>query len=42
LSVLLTDQLGSPDPAAVDHAARQAASATLALIRGREALSEGG
>jgi len=40
-ATLLTDQPDSPDPAAVDRAARQAASATLALIRGREALGEG-
>jgi AcrR family transcriptional regulator len=41
-AALLTDQPGSPDPAAVNSAAGQAASATLALIRGRTALREGG
>jgi AcrR family transcriptional regulator len=40
-ATLLTDQPGSPDPAAVDHAAGQAARAVLALIRGSEALREG-
>jgi AcrR family transcriptional regulator len=40
-AALLTDQPESPEPAAIDRAARQAASATLALILGREALSEG-
>ena len=39
-AALLIDQPGSPDPAAVDRAAAQAASATLALIRGREALRQ--
>jgi len=34
-AALLIDQPRSPDPAAVDRAAAQAASATLALIRGR-------
>ena len=37
-AALLTDQPGSPDPAAIDRAAAQAARATLALIRGRAAL----
>ena len=41
-ATLLTDQPGSPDPVAVNRAADQAASATLALIRGRAALWEGG
>ncbi len=41
-AALLTDQSGSPDPAAVNRAAGQAASATLALIRGRAALWERG
>ena len=41
-AALLTDQPGSPDPTAVDHAADQAARATLALIRGRAALREDG
>lgn len=41
-AALLTDQPGSPDPAAVSRAAGQAASATLALIRGRAALREDG
>lgn len=40
-AVLLTDQPGSPDPAAVEHAAGKAANATLALIRGRDALRHG-
>jgi AcrR family transcriptional regulator len=39
-ATLLTDQPGSPDPAEVEHAAARAAAATLALIRGREALRE--
>lgn len=33
-AILLTDQPGSPDPAAVDRAAAQASRAVLALIRG--------
>ena len=37
-ATLLTDQPGSPDPADVERAAARAASTTLALIRGREAL----
>jgi AcrR family transcriptional regulator len=37
-ATLLNDQLGSPDPVEVNRAAGQAASATLALIRGRAAL----
>jgi AcrR family transcriptional regulator len=41
-AALLTDQPGSPDPAAVNRAAGQAASATLALIQGRAALRDGG
>ncbi len=41
-AALLTDQPGPPEPAAVDRAAAQAAAATLALIRGRAALREGG
>jgi AcrR family transcriptional regulator len=41
-AALLTDQPDPPDPAAVTRAARQAARATLALIRGRSALCEGG
>ena len=40
-AALLTDQPGSPDPADIDRAAEQAASATLALIQGRAALLEG-
>jgi AcrR family transcriptional regulator len=40
-AALLTDQPQPPDPAAVDRAAGQAASATLALIRGRDALRDG-
>jgi AcrR family transcriptional regulator len=39
-ATLLIDQPGSPDPAAVDRAAGQAARAVLALIRGRQALRE--
>jgi AcrR family transcriptional regulator len=39
-ATLLIDQPGSPDPAAVDRAAGQAARAVLALIRGSEALRE--
>lgn len=39
-ATLLTDQAELPDPAAINRAARQAASATLALIRGRAALRE--
>jgi AcrR family transcriptional regulator len=41
-AALLTDQPGSPDPAAINRAAAQAASATLALIQGRAALRDGG
>lgn len=37
-AALLTDQPGSPDPAEIDRAARQAANATRALIEGRAAL----
>lgn len=37
-AALLTDQPGAPDPADVDRAAEQAASATRALIHGRAAL----
>jgi AcrR family transcriptional regulator len=37
-AALLTDQPGAPDPADVDCAAEQAASATRALIEGRAAL----
>ena len=37
-AALLTDQPGTPDPADVDRAAEQAASATRALIQGRGAL----
>ena len=37
-AALLTDQPGAPDPADVDRAADQAASATHALIQGRAAL----
>jgi AcrR family transcriptional regulator len=37
-AALLTDQPGLPDPADIDRAAVQAANATRALIRGREAL----
>lgn len=40
-ATLLNDQPRSPDPAEIDRAARQAASATLALIRGRAVLLEG-
>lgn len=40
-AALLTDQPGPPSPAAINHAAAQAASATLALIQGRAALSGG-
>jgi AcrR family transcriptional regulator len=40
-AALLTDQPGSPDPAAVDRTARQAANAALALIHGRAALTAG-
>jgi AcrR family transcriptional regulator len=40
-ATLLIDQPGAPDPDAVERAADQAASATLALIRGREALRDG-
>ena len=40
-AALLIDQPGAPDQAAVDRAAAQAACATLALIRGREALHNG-
>lgn len=40
-AALLTDQPEPPDPAAINRAARQAASATLALIKGRAALREG-
>ena len=39
-ATLLTDQPGSPDAGAVDHAAGQAARAVLALIRGSSALRE--
>ena len=41
-AALLTDQPEPPDPLAVNGAAGQAASATLALIRGRAALRETG
>jgi hypothetical protein len=41
-AALLTGQPGLPDPAAINRAAAQAASATLALIRGRAALRESG
>jgi AcrR family transcriptional regulator len=41
-AALLTDQPGSPDPAAINQAAAQAAGATLALIQGRAALRDGG
>lgn len=41
-AMLLTDQPGSPDPAAISQAAAQAAGATLALIQGRAALRDGG
>ena len=37
-AALLTDQPGPPDPTAVNHAPKQAAISTLALIRGRAAL----
>jgi AcrR family transcriptional regulator len=40
-ATLLNDQPGTPDPAEIDRAAGQAASATLALIRGQAALLEG-
>jgi AcrR family transcriptional regulator len=40
-AALLTDQPGPPSPAAINRAAAQAASATLALIQGRAALSGG-
>lgn len=39
-AALLTDQPEPPDPAAINRAAGQAASATLALIQGRAALRE--
>jgi AcrR family transcriptional regulator len=41
-AALLTDQPESPDPAAINQAAAQAAGATLALIQGRAALRDGG
>jgi AcrR family transcriptional regulator len=40
-AALLTDQPGTPDSADVDRAAKQAASATRALIKGRAALLAG-
>jgi AcrR family transcriptional regulator len=40
-ATLLNDQPGTPDPAEIDRAARQATRATLALIQGRAALLEG-
>ena len=40
-ATLLNDQPGTPDPAEIDRAAGQAASATHALIQGRAALLEG-
>jgi AcrR family transcriptional regulator len=40
-ATLLNDQPGTPDPAEIDRAAGQAASATHALIQGRAALMEG-
>lgn len=39
-AALLTDQPEPPDPAAINRAASQAASATLALIQGRAAFRE--
>jgi hypothetical protein len=39
-AALLTDQPGPPSPAAINRAAAQAASATLALIHGRAALTD--